>query len=1068
MKTKINGILTLLLAFMVQMTFAQERTVSGVVTDEMGPIADISVKVKGTTKGTVTDFDGNYTIKANTGDTLVFTHVSYAAVSKVIGVSSKIDVIMKESGESLKEVVITAMGIRKEKKALGYAVSVVKGDQLHNRPEADIARVLGGKVSGISVIGTGGLTGSGTNINVRTNMSINGNNQPLFIVNGVPFSSDTNQGGRSTGNGGSSTSSRFLDLDPNTIVSTSVLKGLSATVIYGNAGRNGVILITTKGGADQNVNKGFEISLSQSAFINSISNLPDYQNTYGQGGDNALNLGYVGNWGGRLDAGTIVRHHYDQASFANSFPQFQGVEVPYKAFKNNVQDFFRNGFGKTLSLNASKSTENSSFNINVGRTNEDGFVPGNNFKRTTFGLGGSMNLSNNFSFNGSFNFTNSEFITPPVSASNGSGFSIFERTLYIPRNLDLNGLPFQDPLTGESVYYRTDIENPLWLVNNSQEANNVNRFFNNINTVYKINDNYSLTYRVGLDTYNEQQQFYINKGGVTDDLSTFGYLKTTSLVNTIWDHSFLFGLNNIKLSEKFNLNGTLGLTTNRETYTQTGIASTKQVVFDFISHNNFEEQSNTDPLGGELNFQGERNTIGAFGQFNIDYSDYLFLTLAGRNDWSSTLEDANNSLFYPSASLAFLPTTVFSNMKTNTFNFLKLRVGYGTSAGFPPSYRTRAVLAAQTAVFTDRFGNSINTNSNNFLFPNNNLKPELHSELEFGIETKLFNNRVNLEASYYTRDSRDQILRKSLDPSTGFSSTYVNAGKILGQGIEIDLGIDILKKDDLQWNTNFLFDTSKNKVVDLPGGNDIAIAGFSNLGNYVIEGEPMGVIKGSFAVRDSEGNLMINPSTGNIISSSDVGLDDKIIGDPNPEWRISNANTISYKGISLTTQFEYTHGGDIVSSTIENQLRRGVTTDTEDREGSYIIPGYFADPATGQVIFDSNGDKISNTIQQGLNEIYFINYVDVSDAMVFDASVFRLREVSIGYELPRKFLNKTPIGSINFSLFGQNLWFLAPNVPSGSNFDPEVISTGVGNGRGLDFQTTPTSKKYGFNLRITF
>ena len=1070
MKTKFNGILTLLLALVVQFTFAQERVISGVVSDDMGPVADISVIVKGTTKGTVTDFDGKYSIKAKTGDVLVFSHVSYGEVEKIVGDTNKVDAVMKETGEQLEEIIITAQGIKRKKKSLGYSIAKLKSDDVENKTEADIGRVLSGKVSGVNVIATGGLAGSGTKITIRGTTSITQSNQPLFVVDGIPFSSDTNRQSFSTGNGGVSTTSRFLDIDPNNIESLNVLKGLSATVLYGNAGRNGVILIETKTGSAKMLNKKFEISIAQSTFVNTISNLPDYQNTYGQGANNQVNVGYIGNWGDLLDTGIMVRHHYNQDVFASSFPQFQGVEVEYKAFKNNVKDFFRNGIGNTTFLSASKSTEKSTINLSVGQTNENGFVPGNNLRRINFGLGGSMTLSNNLTVKATFNFSKTDFTTPPVSAANGAGnFSIFGRLLFIPRNLDLMGLPYQDPVTGASVYYRSDLENPLWLVDNSQESNRVNRFYNSLNALYSFNDTFKLNYRVGLDTYTENQQFYINKGGI-EDLAKKGFLRTTSLVKTVWDHNIDLSASNLSIAKNINVNWNIGFNANGVSYKQNGLVSTDQVVFGFINHKNFQNQSNIDPLGSSLNYEGEVNTLGLYSLLVFDYSDYLFLSLSARNDWSSTVETENNSLFYPSASLSFLPTTAFSGLKGDVISLLKIRGSYATSAGFPGPYRTRPVLSALTSQFTDANGNVINTNSNNFFFSNPDLKPELHKETEFGIEANLWKNRIDLETNVYFRDSENQILNKRLDASTGYASTLINAGGIETKGFELNLGLKLLKskKNGFNWTTNMLFDINENTVRDLPGGNEILMAGFLNIGNYAIEGEPLGVIKGSFAVRDTKGNLMINPTTGNIISSSDIGLDDKIIGNPNPNWKMTNRNTFSFKGFALSSQFEYTHGGDIASTTITKLLRRGVTTDTEDRDGTYIIPGFLADPSNGQPILDSNGNKIPNNIQQGLNEIYFLNYVDTSEQQIFDGSVFRLREVSLSYELPRDLLKNTPIGSISFTLLGQNLWYLAPNVPKGTNFDPEVISTGVGNGLGLDYMTTPTSKKYGFNIKLTF
>ncbi|MCF7567506.1 SusC/RagA family TonB-linked outer membrane protein [Sabulilitoribacter arenilitoris] len=1074
MKTKFSGMLTLLLAFVVQFSFAQEKTISGTVSDETGlPLPGTTVLVKGTSSGTSTDFDGNYSIDASTGDILVFSFVGYTSQEITVGSSNTINVTMQEDAAVLEEVVVTAQGIRREKKALGYAVTTLDSEQVESRPEADIARVLSGKVAGVNVVGTGGLAGSGTNIIIRGPGSITQNNQPLFVVNGVPFSSSTNaESNVTTGNGSVSASSRFLDLDPNNIESMSVLKGLSATALYGEQGRNGVILITTKTGSTANIDKGFEITVNQSTFFSKISNLPDYQNTYGQGGDNSTNVGFVGTWGGRFDSNTMVRHHYNVGRLAASFPEFQGVNVLYQPFKDNVKDFFNTGIGYTTSLNASKSSENVSYNINFGRTREDGFVPGNSFDRLNFGLGGNIKLSNKFSVSGSFNYVNSGFKTPPVAANSGTGnFSIFERTMFIPRSFDLNGLPYQDPITGASVYYRTDQENPLWLVANSQESIDVDRFYNSVSTTFDISDIYSLTYRLGYDTYTEKQQFYMNKGGVASIQANQGFLKTTSGTNRIWDHSILFNINGEQITDNISLNGTIGLNSNSESFEKFGIFSQNQLVFGLIDHNNFVSQSNVDPFGSELDFMQKVNRLGIFGQLEFGYEDYLYLTVAGRNDWISTVESANRSLFYPSASISFIPTAAIDGLKSDGLNYLKFRFGFGSSAGFPGPYNTRGAFSLSTAALTTGGGVPINTISPSTVAPNPDLKPELHEELEAGIEARFWRNRISLEASVYKRNSEDQIVAVNLASSSGSRTSVQNLGELETKGIEIDLGISPFKGNDgkFQWDSNYSFTAFENEVITTDGnGNELFIAGFSNLGNYAIEGQPLGVIRGSYAVRDDNGNYMINPTTGNIIDSDAIGLDNAVIGDPNPDWKLTTINTFRYGNLSLSAQVEYTHGGDFSSNTIDNLLRRGVTKDTDQREGTLVVPGFLANPSTGEPLVDGNGNQIPNNIQLGANEIYFLNFLDPAGQAIYDGSVVRLREISLSYDLPNKLLEKTPFGSLSFTVLGNNLWYWAPNVPEHTNFDPEVISTGVGNGQGLEFQTAPTSKKFSFSIKATF
>jgi TonB-linked SusC/RagA family outer membrane protein len=1070
MKIKMKLLHVLMLIAFVGSASAQQKQISGTVTDANGlPLPGVNILVEGTSTGTQTDFDGNYAIRAEEGETLLFTYIGQRPERRVVEGLNNINVQMQEDTQALDEVVVTAQGVRREKKALGYAVTELGSESVEQRPERDLGRVLGGKIAGVQVTGTGGAVGSGTNIIIRGQSSINQSNQPLFVVDGVPFDGGTNDQTNFV-DGGAVTSSRFLDLDPNNIENITVLKGLSATVTYGQQGRNGVILITTKNGSAGSSRKKFEVTAVQSVTVNKVANLPDYQNRYGQGADQVANRGFVGNWGAAFSDLDVVEHPYFASNLAGSFPEYQGVFIPYEPVKDNVRDFFRDGMGQTTSINVSSGDGQTNYNLNMGLTEEDGFIPGNKLRRINLGIGGNTKLSNNFSFNGTANFSITNFDTPPIAAANGAGaVSIFQRTLFIPRNLDLNNLPYQDPVTGASVYYRTDQENPLWLVDNAGFGQDTRRFFGTVSSTYDINDKLSLNYRLGLDTYTENQAFHVNKGGVSAIQYQLGYLRTTSGVNTIWNHDFIFNMNDLKLSDKIGLTGQLGFNARRDTYEQTGVVSTEQIVFGFIDHNNYKTQSNRDPFNTNLDFRTEQNILGLYGSLNFNYDTYLYLTLSGRNDWGSTVESVNRSLFYPGASISFVPTSAFEGLQSDALNYLKFRASYGTSAGFPTPYNTRPTLVIATGAFTDKNGNPINTNSNNPQFPNPDLKPELQREIELGIESNLFNNRVSLEGSVYKRIAEDQILNRNLDDATGFTSTLINAGKIETKGLEIGLDVTPIQTNGFRWNINNNFTAYETTVVELPDEIDqIIYAGFANLGNVAIEGEPLGAILGSYALKDENGQYLINPSDGNIIDNDDVGQAPKIVGDPNPDWRLTSINSLSFRGLTLTAQMEYSHGGDFYSNTIGSLLRRGVTKDTEDRERTFIIPGVLADPNTGEILRDENGNTIQNNIQQGPNELYFLNFVDPDGQVVYDASWIRLREISLSYALPSRFLDKTPFGSLSFTLSGQNLWYNAPNVPRFTNFDPEILSTGVGNGQGLDFNTGPTSKRYGLSVKATF
>ena len=1071
MRTNLNGILTLLLAFVVHLTFAQEKTVSGTVTDQDGlPLPGVNIVVEGTTTGTQTDFDGNFSIRGSEGQTLLFSYIGQKDARATIGASNTVNVQMAEDAQALEEVVVTAQGIKKSKQALGYAVSEVSNEQLEQRAEGDVGRILTGKASGVNIQNQSGLSGSGTSIIIRGLSTFSGSNQPLFIVDGVPFDSGTNnQGDFVDGNSGSS---RFLDLDPNNIANVNVLKGLAAATLYGTAGRNGVILITTKNGAAGATTKKSEITVSSSMFINNIASLPDYQNEYGNGFDQAFGWFFsnwgpsfdrdgVAGWGGQAaidDNGTLA-HPYSTstAGIRAAFPEFAGARYPWKPY-DSTRNFFKQGVVQTNSVNVNGTSDDGkvSYNANFGHLDDQGFTPGNNLRRYTLGLGGRAVLSNKFTASGTLNFAKTDFQTPPVAASTGNsvfgtGSSVFANVFYTPRSVDIQGLPFESPVDNSSVYYRQNnsIQHPLWTVKNSKNQQITNRVFGNMALVYDINDNLNLTYRFGLDVYSENNINSQNKGGVGGSVATqSGILQTWNNTNTINDHNIILS-GQYEVSEKVGFSFNAGATTRREVFDQNGVASSGQQVYGVLRHFNFALQD-------EIQFRQERNIAGVYGQLDFDYERMIYLSLAGRNDWVSNLANDNRAIFYPSASLSLIPTKFMSWLKSpNGVTYMKLRAGYGTSANFPTGYPVASTLVLDTQSFQDDAGQDVVTNVSANLLGNPNLQPELLEELEFGIETRLFSSRISLDASYYTRTTKDLIINRPLDPSTGFTSTQTNVGEIISDGFEVDLNADVFaakEQGDFSWNINANWFTNESEVTDLGLDTDIVVySGFTNLGNAARVGDPLGIMVGSRIQRDADDNFVVNASGDYIVEE---GLFE--IGDPNPDWVLNVGNTFKYKNFNFNFLFGYTHGGDIYSRTASVLIGRGLTTDVVDRLNTFILPGV-------------RGDGSPNDVQINNSTFYFNNVLFGPDELgVFDASVIRLQEVSLGYSVPAKFLDKTPFGSLSFTLSGLNLWYEAINIPKGTNFDPNVAGVGIGNGRGFDYLNGPSSRRYGFSVKASF
>lgn len=1031
---------------------AQTTTVTGKVTDDKGkPIEGAAVVEKKSKGGTATDANGVFKLTVKPGAVLVISGTGFE--KKEVAATEAGNVSLKTADENLSEVVVTALGIKREKKALGYAVSSVGKKDLELRPEGDLGRVLSGKAPGVNIGATSGLSGSGTNIVIRGVNTITGSSQPLFVVDGVPFDGGTNtQGSFVFGN---QTSSRFLDLDPNNIESVDVLKGLSATTMYGELGRNGVILVTTKNGSTSKARKKTEITVSQSLFNNSVANLPEYNESYGGGFDLSLGLAFFSNWGAKFtNPAATVPHPYSRAALNSAFPEFIGKTYEYK-FYNSVPNFFRTGTVNNTSVNVAGTTGIVNYNANFGYLDDQGFVYGNGLTKNTFGFGGSAKLTNKFTVSGTFNYVNTDQKSPPTSTSFGSSASVssvFGDVMYTPTAVDLMGLPWENPITKGHVYYRAgnDIQNPIWTTHNAFTQDKVSRAYGNLQVRYEVLKGLNLSYRVGFDNYSEFQMYAQNKGG---QAYATGIYRTSAGNNNIWDHTALAQYKT-DINSNWDLNVDAGVNSRENTYSQTGTLSKDQLVFGLLDHTNFITHDIVSEGGNDLDYKVKSQSIGAFASATFGYNQYLYLNLGGRNSWTSTLEKANRSIFYPSASVSFVPTQAIAALQNNKFvNYLKLRLGYATSAGFPEAYQTRPVLGIATRTFLDRSSTPVNVNAISSTLPNPDLKPELQTEFEAGIDGKFLKNRLTLDLTLYNRISKDQLLNRDLDPSTGYSSIKINAGQVSNKGIEMGLGYTFIQKKDWNWKVDALWTLNRSMVSGVPTDlKEIVYAGYTTLGNFAINGQPLGVIKGYYWEREAKTGQRIVSPTGDYISSQNIG----IIGDPTPMYKLTGISNLSYKGLSFRMQWEYTCGGAFYSSTARSLIARGVTKDTEfDRAAPYLLPGV-----------DANGNP--NRVQTSATQAFFNNGFGPDESGIFDATLIRLREMSLAYSLPEKLLAKTPFGGVSFTLSGTNLWYNAPNFPKYTHFDPETNGLGVSNGKGMEFITGPSSRRIGASLRITF
>ncbi|WP_234735943.1 SusC/RagA family TonB-linked outer membrane protein [Tellurirhabdus bombi] len=1032
--------------------FAQDRRITGKVTssEDGGALPGVTVVIKGSSVGTNTDSDGTYSLNVpGNSATLVFSFVGSITQEVAVGTRSTLDISLVSDTKNLQEVVVTAQGIAREKKAIGYAVSNIDKKLIEDRPQTDLGRALQGKVPGVNITATSGVSGTGTNIIIRGYSSITGSNQPLFVVDGVPFNSGTNSRGGFTG-GGQSASSRFLDLDPNNVENISVLKGLAATVLYGDQGRNGVILVTTKNGNQKN--RPTEITLTQSVFTNK-AHLPTYTDKYAGGYNQAVGF-FFSNWGplfSEVPAGSQLHPftYLTDASLKNAFPELVNTPYNFRPYTDNVSKFFRTGIISNTSLNVSGGGEKVSYNASVGYNGEQGYLPGNSLKKLNLGLGINAQVSKKVSVISSFNYANTDQVSPPLNAGQGNntlgGFpSILANVMYTPVSVDLWGLPFESPVDNRSVYFRSgnDIPNPRWMLKYYSNTGKVNRLFSSTSVRADLAKDLTLLYRVGLDTYTEAQEYKYNKGGV-DFVN--GWYSTADVTNTIWNHDIILSYNK-PVNDKLAFSGKLGANMRNDRFASVVTTSENQLAFGLMRHSNFINTAAN-------NSTSEQTRMGIYGELTADINNYLFLNVAGRHDWTSTVEIPNRTIFYPSASVSFIPTTAFPGLESPFMNTLKIRAGLGTSAGFPNPYSTRNVLNQVARAFVDNAGNVSTTHSVSDFLGNPNLKPELITEYEFGAEAKFFQNKVGVDLTFYRRDTRDLITSTPLDPSTGYTATTINIGKLRNDGIELAITGTPISRSSFSWDVNFNFTRNIPTVLELGGGlQEVVVAGFTNLGNFAIPGKPFNIIKGTAVRRDEQGNPIVG-SNGYLLADATI----KELGDPNPAFTTGLINTFNYKGFSLSFMVDYRHGGVLYSTTAGALLGRGLTKDTDfDRAQGYIFPGV-----------QQNGE--ANSIQITAPNVFFDNYYFfVDEGRIFDGSTVRLREASLSYSIPKNLISKTPFKGISLSFTANNLWYKALHFPKYLNFDTDNLGLGVGNGMGFEFLTGPSARRLGGTLKLTF
>ncbi|WP_157262875.1 SusC/RagA family TonB-linked outer membrane protein [Pedobacter steynii] len=1033
MKKLLQSLFVLL--FIAITAMAQERTISGTVTskEDKLPIPGVSVKVKGTKSGTVTGANGKYSVQVPAGATeLEFSYLGFVKQSKTIGSSTVADIVLVPDSKVLSEVVVTALGIKRQGSSLGYATQTVKGDEVAQKSDPNLLNTLQGKVTGVNITSSSGAPGASTNINIRGVTSFNGNNQPLIVVDGIIF----NNGVDNTQNTlfGSQPSGRLSDVDPESIASINVLKGPAASVLYGSRASAGVIVITTKDGSGM---KGkTEVTFSSSYNMQNVSYLPDFQNEYGQGTQNNFVETSTNSWGPKF--GTI----------SEVTTSYAGV-VPYIAYPNNIKDFYKQGSILQNSLNIAGGDQNNNFVVNLGSTLQNGIIDRSKYQRHSVQVGGNTKLKNGIKLGGTVTYVKS-FTSNTITGNGGSAFGQITR---IPRSFDLNGSRYKDDL-GNSIYFLPGQNHPRWSLENEYLDNKVDRVFGNTSISYDITDWLNIGYRITGDVYQDDKNA-INRIGAARNPG--GLLGESGILRGEYNGDLLI---NMRKNDIFTpgLNATLLLGQNINQRT----LRASEIVAEGLVIPGFDNVSNGTVFTGSTATRETRRLVGHYGQLSLDYKSYLFMELSGRADMSSTLPTNKNTYFYPSVAVSFVPTEVF-DIKSDWLSYLKIRgniarVGRDADPYLLNSVYVKSAYGNNTANITFPIsvgGNSIPGFGVSTRIGSPNLGPEFVTSYEGGFNLGLLKNRVSLDFTYFDTRSTKQILNVAVSNSSGYDTRTTNIGEMTNKGIELQLNATPVRTADFSWDVTMNFTRIRNKVLSIDEGVDSApITGnaFIGINPSIKVGYPHGVVISTANARTPNGELLVNGETGAFAP----GIPNSVIMNPQKDYILGINNRFTYKGLTLSALFDINKGGQIYSFG-QTDMRSGgsVAMTAVDRELPRILPGVIAN---GDGTYRPNNIQVSaQTYWSGLGGL-------ASEGAVFDATAYRLREVALAYALPAKMLTKTPFGQVSIGFSARNLWLFAPGFPQ----DPEINSSGAGNMQGVDFNGIPATKNYGFNLKVTF
>jgi TonB-linked SusC/RagA family outer membrane protein len=1081
MKTTLKGILTLFLALVVQATFAQEKTISGTVTDQNNvPLGGVNILVQGTTSGTQSDFDGNYTINASVGKILVFTYIGLKEATAAVGSANVINIQMEEDAQALEEVVVTGMGVSREKKSLGYAAQEISGDQVSTVKVDNVVNSLSGKVSGVQIRASNNFGGS-TNFLIRGASSLTGNNQPLFVVDGVPLANTVNNSASQQGGSiGYDYGNAAMDINPDDVASINILKGSAASAIYGSRGANGVVIITTKKGTKGNM----KVSLSSSFTYGSLDKKTwiEYQQEGGAGyGKYYGSTGYFEdidvNNDGTLD---LAVPSYEDASFGGpldgslvyQWDAFVPESANYKTatpyiFGGGTADFFEDTYQFNNTIAVSGGDKLMSYRLGFTNFDTNGMMPNSNLEKNIVNFNGTLKVSDKFSVGSNVNLVlqktkgrNSTGYSDNITTSfrqwyNANNNINEQRDIYFDtkKNYSWNATGSTDGDAGALTPLYWD--NPYWTRYENFQTDNRNRLYGNIFATYNLTDWLSLTAKAAVDTYAELRE---ERRAVGSIASAFGILRADEgsgydrrdIDYAEFNYDFMANVNKY-INDDISLSGVAGINIRKEEYSTYQQSTSGGLKIPGLYSLSNSVNSVPLPIEGLSNKQ----VNGIYAQASLGYKNMLYLDLTDRYDISSALPIDNNKYNYYAVSSSL----IFDNLVNLPWlNFGKLRAGYAEVGNDLPAnnvYDTFAVI--------DNFGSS-----SLFSYPgtkaNSNLVPERTKEIEVGLETKMFNNKLSLDFSWYKKNTENQLMAVSTTTATGFSRKWVNAGEIQNKGVEVGLNYSPIRTKDFSWDINVNWSRNRNLVVSLYGETEnIVLASYQ--GSITInatKGQPYGVIRGFGFKYDNNGNKIVD-ANGYYKSVSD-----QIIGDTNPEWNGGITNSIKYKNLKLNFLVDVQKGGDVYSLDMHYGQGTGLTSNTGGlNELGNPIRNSLADGGGVLNVGVTEDGAVNTTRARGDyygGAFYWGNSSRNPSAMtVYDASYVKLRELALAYNMPKTLLGDK-VSSASLSLVGRNLWIISKNVPYA---DPES-GLGAGNAQGYLSGSYPTYRTVGLSLNIEF